>query len=161
MLSIHSVARGPVPRERWGDRTMARDRPSPYDKRSCSGYRSAGACPPRSLGAGSSARDRPSRYGTAGGIRLTMACLALRCGGRCPFSVVRGPVPRDRFRPRSAGACPPRSLGAGSIARDRPSRYGAKGGVRLTRACLTLRCGGRCAFNDGLPRATMRRAASV
>ena len=26
------VARGPVPRDRWGVRTMARDRPSPYGK---------------------------------------------------------------------------------------------------------------------------------
>ena len=49
------VARGPVPRERSVDRSMARDRPSPYvkgdrfspKKPSC--YRSAGACPPRSF----------------------------------------------------------------------------------------------------------------
>ena len=37
------VARGPVPRDRWIDRSMARDRPSPYGKGSRSGYRSAGA----------------------------------------------------------------------------------------------------------------------
>ena len=46
---LATVARGPVPREFPVDRSMARDRPSPYVKRSRSGYRSAGACPPRSL----------------------------------------------------------------------------------------------------------------
>ena len=46
--ALHTVARGPVPREAWAHRDMARDRPSPYGKRSRSGYRSAGACPPRS-----------------------------------------------------------------------------------------------------------------
>ena len=51
-----TVARGPVPREFPVDRSMARDRPSPYaagcrfspQRPSC--YRSAGACPPRASG---------------------------------------------------------------------------------------------------------------
>ena len=30
---LRPVARGPVPRERWNARTMARDRPSPYGER--------------------------------------------------------------------------------------------------------------------------------
>ena len=29
---VFLVARGPVPRERWIARTLARDRPSPYDE---------------------------------------------------------------------------------------------------------------------------------
>ena len=49
------------------DRCMARDRPSPYGEKGrflrC--YRSAGACPPRSLNLGM-ARDRPSPYGESG-----------------------------------------------------------------------------------------------
>ena len=44
-----TVARGPVPRERWNARTMARDRPSPYVKGDGLDNRSAGACPPRAL----------------------------------------------------------------------------------------------------------------
>ena len=68
--------------------------------------RSAGACPPRSLG------ERQPREGQA---------LALRCGRRCPFIVARGPVPRDRSV-------------KGSLARDRPSRYGATGGRRYRSA---------------------------
>ena len=39
------------------DRCMARDRPSPYVKGAAFFYRSAGACPPRSL------HGRPSPYG--------------------------------------------------------------------------------------------------
>ena len=73
-----TVARGPVPRERWSERTMARDRPSPYDEGGVF-YRSAGACPPRWFknrffivargpvprdrwGDRTLARDRPSPY---------------------------------------------------------------------------------------------------
>ena len=40
------VARGPVPRDCWSARAMARDRPSPYGEGGVF-YRSAGACPPR------------------------------------------------------------------------------------------------------------------
>ena len=114
---------------------MARDRPSPYGEEGVF-YRSAGACPPRSL----HGEGNP---------------LGCACGNRGPkpyderkaasTTVVRGPVPRDcstaaenarsqettdvcgsdrcmaRDRPspygegdcffsRSAGACPPRSL---------------------------------------------------
>ena len=29
---VFTVARGPVPRDRWDARGMARDRPSPYDE---------------------------------------------------------------------------------------------------------------------------------
>ena len=42
------VARGPVPRDHWMTRAMARDRPSPYGEGGIF-YRSAGACPPRAL----------------------------------------------------------------------------------------------------------------
>ena len=48
--SPDTVARGPVPRERfWVDRGVARDRPSPYGGTGISRYRSAGACPPRTF----------------------------------------------------------------------------------------------------------------
>ena len=62
------------------------------------------------------ARDRPSPYGETGRF----------------FIVARGPVPRDCFRPRSAGALGchtriragfPRERG---MARDRPSPYGKR-----------------------------------
>ena len=66
---------------------MARDRPSPYGEGDCFFFRSAGACPPRSL----HGEGHP---------------LACACG-------IRGPSPYgegDCFFYRSAGACPPRSL---------------------------------------------------
>ena len=53
-----TVARGPVPRDRPVDRSMARDRPSPYGKRGRSGPRSAGACPPRSSESANDAAGR-------------------------------------------------------------------------------------------------------
>ena len=58
-FSFWSVGRGPVPR----NRCLARDRPSPYGKRGRSGYRSAGACPPRSFQAPS--RVGPRRFPSA------------------------------------------------------------------------------------------------
>ena len=42
---LGDVARGPVPRERSVDRSMARDRPSPYGDGVAFFYRSAVACP--------------------------------------------------------------------------------------------------------------------
>ena len=48
-LGCHTRIRAGFPREAAIDPGMARDRPSPYGK-ACRFYRSAGACPPRSLG---------------------------------------------------------------------------------------------------------------
>ena len=41
-MAFFSIARGPVPRERWSARTMARDRPAPYVKREAFFHRSTG-----------------------------------------------------------------------------------------------------------------------
>ena len=77
------VARGPVPRARSCIPGMARDRPSPYVKGRRFFYRSAGACPPRSLGC--------ARHGE---------------GQVFPPSYVK----EAAFFYRSAGACPPRAF---------------------------------------------------
>ena len=83
-----TVARGPVPR----DRCITVIRAVFF-------YRSAGACPPRSLSPFCrSGSPDPARSG-AGAPEL-----------RSPFTVARGPVPRDRC-----------------MARDRPSPYGNPG----------------------------------
>ena len=76
------VARGPVPRERWMARTMARDRVSQRPTMKGYGFdnRSAGACPPRVSG-------RP-QHGEG-------QAPALRCGGGVLFRSA-GPVPRAR-----------------------------------------------------------------
>ena len=85
---LDTVARGPVPR----DRCMARDRPSPYGKRSRSGYRSAGACPPRSwqLSKVRSAGACPPRSlgSPRHGAGNPLACA---CG-------MRGPKPYERWK---------------------------------------------------------------
>ena len=55
-LGCHTRIRAGFTRERSVDRSMARDRPSPYAEggrsaaKKPSGYRSAGACPPRAFG---------------------------------------------------------------------------------------------------------------
>ncbi len=86
-----TVARGPVPRERWGARGMARDRPSPYEKKTAYHRTVArGPVPRDRWDARCMARDRPSPYKTTA---LT------------PH--------------RSAGACPPRSLLTPTICRAR------------------------------------------
>ena len=83
-----TVARGPVPRERWGVRTMARDRPSPY--------------------------GNPGRFFTVDpfGIRRARTTVSYRVRARRGtgprptvirdvfFTVARGPVPRDRCMAR-------------------------------------------------------------
>ena len=138
-----TVARGPVPRERWGAKdvflrsqhgegqALALRCGVTFFSRSRSGYRSAGACPPRSPGRD---ENRPftvargpvprDRWGTKDVFLRSQhgegQALALRCGVTfftvaVPDTVARGPVPRDRSvetktaRYRSAGACPPRS----------------------------------------------------
>ena len=58
-------------------RTMARDRPSPYDERKALFYRSAGACPPQSL------ECADAGEGNCEGSRLTMkGAFCRRCPGR-------------------------------------------------------------------------------
>ena len=83
-----TVARGPVPRERSVDRSMARDRPSPYGEGGCSvkkmsRYRSAGALgchtriregfPRARWSARTMARDRVSQRLTEKGRFLSCA----------------------------------------------------------------------------------------
>ena len=62
-----TVARGPVPRDCPVDRSMARDRPSPYDEGVAFFNRSAGACPPRLSGGPQHGEGNP--LGCACGIR--------------------------------------------------------------------------------------------
>ena len=75
------------------DRSMARDRPSPYEEggrfvKKMSGYRSAGACPPRTLERASDSEGQvfPPPYEEGGRFVKKMSGY------------------------RSAGACPPRAL---------------------------------------------------
>ena len=108
------VARGPVPRDRWIPRTLARDRPSPYGEGWRFFYRRAGACPPRSFMhryffvargpvprdrsvARGMARDRPSPYGE-GGVFFRSAG-ALGCQTR-----IRAGFPRERWFARGMNA---------------------------------------------------------
>ena len=105
---------------------MARDRPSPYGKWSRSGYRSAGACPPRTFQAPSRgaprkpcaservsprdrcmARDRPSPYGKGGRAEDIARPFAIRRSQTTePRSAealgchmrIRAGFPRDRSR---------------------------------------------------------------
>ena len=75
-----TVARGPVPRERWMAQSPSR-------------YRSARACPSRTL-------DGPERGGGQ--------APALRWDGTIFYSVARGPVPREcSMAPGMAGDRPP------------------------------------------------------
>ena len=114
-------------RETRSHARVACEGPSPTVKGGGLAYRSAGACPPRSLdlcgkrpqprdtdvccAARGMARDRPSPYGE----------------GRRFFTVARGPVPRDLSTaaenvrsPETTDVC----CAARGMARDRPSPYG-------------------------------------
>ena len=68
-VAFFTVARGPVPRDRWIARTMARDRFShrPTMKGTVF-YRSAGACPPRSM------HGEGNPLACAGGMRGPKPC---------------------------------------------------------------------------------------
>ena len=94
-LGCHTRIREGFPRECPVDRSTARDRPSPYGERGCSltqkpsGYRSAGACPPRSFG-------RP-QHGEGQALALRGRETVFRPRNR-PVTVARGPVPRDLYR---------------------------------------------------------------
>ena len=126
------VSRGPVPRERWIARAMARDRPSPYDERKAYFHRSAGACPPRCPSSRCvflsvvCARLITNRSRSLGNMPELQAILPYRAWhtdageGQALalrrkkegviFTVARGPVPRERWIART-------------LARDRPSPY--------------------------------------
>ena len=133
-----TVARGPVPRERWCARTirapsvvcdrlitngsgagapelqrgrglvrgtLARDRPSPYGEGGGVFYRSAGACPPRSLDCASNShpsvvRERllpnGSRSGDLDLQRGGGSGARNAGGGQAPALRYKRPVPRDR-----------------------------------------------------------------
>ena len=86
-----TVARGPVPCERWSAQTMARDRPSPYVKgrRFFTGRHRAHLC--------SSGAPAPER------VKISVASERWRGTGPRPTEK------RTVFY-RSAGACPPRTL---------------------------------------------------
>ena len=140
---MHTVARGPVPRDRSPSAKPARG-PSPFSVsiaawrgpvprptvRGCRFYRSAGACPPRSLNESISlmfgmARACPSPYGEVcrsstvarGPVPRDRSPCAKPARGPSPFSVSiaawRGPVPRPTVKCARIG-----------MARDRPSPYG-------------------------------------
>ena len=122
---IFTVARGPVPRDRQGARTMARETrsharvacegPSPTGRGGVFFIVARGPVPRERPVDRSTARDRPSPYGDRAAAWTTVA---------------RGPVPRDR-------------QGARTMARDRPSPYGervafftvARGPVPRERRC--------------------------
>ena len=133
-----TVGRGPVPRHRSRNPTLAGDRPPRYDKkcpltvgrgpvprhRACTRPCSSGSPDPdpfvirRSqttvgethIGTMEIAGDRPPRYDK-----------------KCPLTVGRGPVPRHRsHNPTLAGDRPPRygHIETMELAGDRPPRYG-------------------------------------
>ena len=120
-------------------------------------YRSAGACPPRTLhGEGhphacacGMARDRPSPYGegTAHRAPLCSLCSPDHKRVRIAWQYARASddlALQRLFTYRSAGACPPRTLhGEGhphacacGMARDRPSPYGEGTAHRAHRCSL-------------------------
>ena len=142
-----TVARGPVPRERSIDRCMARDRPSPYGEggrfsaKKPSGYRSAGACPPREPRRRdlpvSIPRERPmaSRrrvsppHPCRSGLSEALVCLPSDLDlfgiGRSRTTELRNTL----TLPYRGGLSPANVLMDRSMARDRPSPYGESGGV--------------------------------
>ena len=65
-VAFFIVARGPVPRDRWGARAMARDRPSPYGAGVAFFIVARGPVPRDRWIARAMARDRPSPYGEEG-----------------------------------------------------------------------------------------------
>ena len=93
-----TVARGPVPRERPVDHSMARDRPSPYAERGCSSTqaparsRSVGAYPPRVSGSPQHGEGQALALRGRGGVFRQRTP---------PGTVARGPVPRDRWSART------------------------------------------------------------
>ena len=58
--AFFTVARGPVPRERWSARTMARDRPSPYGE-GAAFFTVARGLSPASVGVRGRWRREPAR----------------------------------------------------------------------------------------------------
>ena len=109
------VARGPVPRERWITRAMARDRLPPYDERA--GFSPTVARGPVPRDCWSARTIRPPSVVREcllpNGSRA--GALALQRGGGLVHERWRGTGPRPTVRGdvfhRSAGACPPRALG--------------------------------------------------
>ena len=111
------VGRGPVPRRAWveenafGDRAIARDRPSRYGPRgrNLHPHRRAGACPPPCLGESKTLFMTYDREGQA---------LALRAARRYLRSREQKTAPPYR----RAGACPPPCLGESNALHDPRSR---------------------------------------
>ena len=80
-----TVARGPVPRDRWRARGMARDRPSPYGEGQAF-FTVARGPVPRDRG---TARDRPSPYGEGQAFfhRSAGACPPRSPSSGCVFPI--------------------------------------------------------------------------
>ena len=103
-----TVARGPVPREYWGTRTMARDRPSPYGE---------------GIGPNSVVRERPLPNGSrAGALDLQRGCALpeKRRARACPSPTFR--TQQTLHIPNIAGDRPPH-YDKTEIAGDRPPHY--------------------------------------